>query len=213
MRVDRRLGADRARWRGRQIGVSREAGPAVRPLRARRSRPGPAAACCDSRWPAAPASAPRSAHATAASADLRRRSASSGVRARRSSASARASRRRARPAARSRRGRSARPDHPVDGDHRQPAGLGLEDDLAEGVGGAGEQEHIGAGVGPGEILRRPASPGRWRARRGARAAPPPPGRRRPAQDADADRARARPGKRRPAGRRPSPWSGARRRGR
>ena len=91
----------------------------------------------------------------------------------------------------------------------RPRRLGLEDDLAEGVGPAGEQERVGAGVGAGELRRRRASPGTSRARRGARAGRPPRGRRRRAPDAGADpRARA-AGTRRRAGRRPSPWSAAR----
>ena len=42
------------------------------------------------------------------------------------------------------------------GDDGQAARLGLEDDLPEGVGGAGEQEDVGAGVGAREL--DPAEP-------------------------------------------------------
>ena len=49
----------------------------------------------------------------------------------------------------------------VDRDHRQSAGLRLEDDLAEGVGAAREEEDVGAGVGAGEVVAlQPAEEGR-----------------------------------------------------
>ena len=40
----------------------------------------------------------------------------------------------------------------VDCDHRQPACLRFEHHLTERLGGAREQEHVGAGVGAGQVL-------------------------------------------------------------
>ena len=66
----------------------------------------------------------------------------------------------------------------ADGDDRQPAGLRLEHDLAEGVGARAEEQHVGGGVGgrerlalePAEESSR-ASPSRARSR--SSSGPPP----------------------------------------
>ena len=78
-----------------------------------------------------------------------------------------------------------------DRDHRQAAGLRLEDDLAEGVGGAREQEDVGARVGARELVALEPAEEASRARRGARAGAPARGRRRRAPGAGAGIARAR----------------------
>ena len=100
----------------------------------------------------------------------------------------------------------------ADCDHRQPAGLRLEHDLAEGVCAAREQEHVGAGVGPSQVLAvLPAQEGGAVTEPVAQSAPPR-GRRRRAPGAGVDPGRAPPGMRQQADRRPSPWSGGRRTG-
>ena len=101
----------------------------------------------------------------------------------------------------------------IDGHHRQPAGLGLEHDLPEGVGDRREGEDVGAGVSDGQVA--PAQP----AQEGGRLPEP------LAQDrllgtaAGQDQMQprvalsVRSGTPRRAGRAPSPWSAGRRRAR